>query len=181
MHINVAFSQCTYSYSCIVLSVHIFRSESPSQVFFIVLTWLIALLQSSAIKPEELQSIYLTYDMCNLCHLKVARKPVPLDRAWLRMNSPVTCTNNTSDSFHLRNHVNPECHTSFSPQTLKPDANTQAGEQTFVWMARYNNIVYAMKKTHHLFYLHHMIRRRNNYTAKCYANGRKPVLPWVKA
>ena len=175
MHINVAFSQCTYSYSCIVLSVYIFRSESLSQVFFIVLTWLIALLQSSAIKPEELQSIYLAYDnMCNLCHLKVARKPLPLDRAWLRMNKII-------DSFHLRNHVNPECHTSLLPQTKKnPDANTQAGEQTFVWMARYKNIVYATNKTHHLFYLHHMIRR-NNYTAKCYANGRKPVLPRVKA
>ena len=41
---------------------------------------------------------------------------------------------------HLRNHVNPECHVSFSPDRLKeihPEANTQAGEQTFVWMARY--------------------------------------------
>ena len=171
------------SYCCIVLSayIYIFRSESPSQVFFIVLTWLIALLQSS-VKPEEVQSINLAYDnMCNLYRLKVARKPLPLkpplDRAWLRMNKII-------DSFHLRNHVNPECHTTFSPQALKeihPNANTQAGEQTFVWMARYKNIVCAMNKTHHLFYLHRMIRRRNNYTAKCYANGRKPVLPRVKA
>ena len=128
LSVNVA------SYCRIVLSAYIciFRSESPSQVFFIVLTWLIALLQSS-VKPEEVQSIYLAYDnMCNLCRLKVARKPLPLkpplDRAWLRMNKII-------DSFHLRNHVNPECHTTFSPQTLKeihPNANTQAGEQTFV-------------------------------------------------
>ena len=69
----------------------IFRSESPSQVFFIILTWLIALVRSSAIKPEELDSIYLAYDnMCNLCRLKVARRPLalkaPLDRGWLRIN-----------------------------------------------------------------------------------------------
>ena len=119
--------------------------------------------------------------MCNLCRLKVARKPLalkaPLDRGWLRINKII-------DSFHLRNHINPECHTSFSPQKLKeiqPDANTQAGEQTFVWMARFKNIVCAMNKIHHLFYLHCMVRRRNSYTAKCYANGKKPVLPRVKS
>ena len=63
--------------------------------------------------------------MCNLCRLKVARKPLalkaPLDRGWLRINKII-------DSFHLRNYINPECQTSFSPQKLKeihPDANTQ--------------------------------------------------------
>ena len=151
----------------------IFRSESPSQVFFIILTWLIALVLSSAIKPEELDSIYLAYDMCNLCCLKVARKPLvlkaPLGRGWLRINKII-------DSFHLRNHIHPECHTSFSPQKL-----TQASEQTFVWMARFKNIVCAMNKIHHLFYLHCMERRLNSYTAKCYANGKKPVLPRVKS
>ena len=45
------------------------------------------------------------------------------------------------------------------------------------WLARLKNIVCAMNKTHHLFYLHYMVRSRNSYTAKCYANGRKPVLP----
>ena len=116
--------------------------------------------------------------MCNLCRLKVARKPLalkaPLDHGWL-------CINKIIDSFHLRNHINPECHTSFSPQKLKeihPDANTQAGEQTFVWMARFKNIVCAMNKAHHL---HCMVRKRNSYTAKCYANGKKPVLPQVKS
>ena len=143
------------------------RSESPSQVFFIILTWLIALLNSAAIKPGGLQAMYLAYDnMCNLCRLKVARKPLPLtpplDRAWLHIRKII-------DSFHLRNHVNPECHTTFSPQGLKenhPNANTQAGEQTFIWMARFKNIVCAMNKTHHLFCLHRMVRRRNSYTAK---------------
>ena len=108
--------------------------------------------------PEGLQAMYLAYDnMCNLCRLKVARKPLPLtpplDHAWLHIRKII-------DSFHLRNHVNPECHTTFSPQGLKenhPNANTQAGEQTFIWMAHFK------------------------YTAKCYANGRKPVLPRAKS
>ena len=62
-----------------------------------------------------------------------------------------------------------------------PDANTQAGEQTFVWMARFKNIVCAMNKAHRLFYLQCMERKRNSYIAKCYTNGKKPVLPRVKS
>ena len=34
-----------------------------------------------------------------------------------------------------------------------------------------------MPKTHHHFYLHRMVRRRNSYIEQCYANGRRPVLP----
>jgi len=65
-----------------------------------------------------------------LCRLKIAHKPLPLtpplNRAWLHIKKIIV-------SFHLQNHVNPECHTTFSPQGLKenhPNANTQAGEQT---------------------------------------------------
>ena len=93
--------------------------------------------------------------LCNFCHLKVARKPLPfkppLDCAWLRMNKII-------DNLHFLNHVNSECHTSFSPQTSKEMHPTANGpSKTFAWMARYKNIVCAMNKTHHLFYLHHMI------------------------
>ena len=151
------------------------RSESPSQVFFILLTWLFSLIECSDVKPEEM---YLAYDnMCNVCKLKAAQHTLPLDppfqEAWLNLRKII-------DSFHLPNHINPECHTKFSPQPLKdkhPHANTQAGEQTFVWMGRFKNIVCAMNKTHHMFYLHRMIIRRNRYTEKCYRNGRKPILP----
>ena len=85
--------------------------------------------------------------------------------------------------FHLPNHVNPECHTLYSPRRLKekcPDANTQAGEQMFVWLGRFKHILCAMNKQHHLFYLHRMVRRRNAYTVKCYKAGKKPILPRSK-
>ena len=38
-------------------------------------------------------------------------------------------------------------------------------------------ILCAMPKVHHLFFLHRMVKHRNNYTVRCYKNGRKPLLP----
>ena len=130
------------------LSFYVHRSESPSQVFFILLTWLFSLIEGYNVKPEDM---YLAYDnMCNVCKLKASQQTLPLDPpfrdAWLQFKKVI-------DTFHLVTHVNPECHINFSPQALKeehPHANTQAGEQTFVWMGRFKHIVCAMNKTHHV-------------------------------
>lgn len=153
------------------------RSESPSQVFLIVLQWLLALLKTS----EAIQKITLAYDnICNLTRLRVAQKPLPfpppLDMAWHNVEKVI-------DVFHFGNHISPECKKNFCPDKLKednPHYNTQAGEQTFVWVGRFKHILCSMNKNHHLFYLHRMVYRRNLYTAKCYKNGRKPVLPKAK-
>ena len=51
------------------------RSESPSQVFFIVIQWLLSLNKSGSF--DESKKIYLAYDnMCNLDRMKVA-SPFP--------------------------------------------------------------------------------------------------------
>lgn len=129
---------------------------------------------------QRQKPVILAYDnMCNLAKLKVGQAPLPLapplDRLWTDVHKII-------DIFHLRNHISPECHTKFSPAEVKkqyPDYNTQAGEQTFVWVHRFSHILCSMNKTHHLFYLHRMVVRRNNYTSKCYRNGKKPVLPKV--
>ena len=152
-----------------------FRSESPSQVFLIVLQWLLALLKCS----QSIPKITLAYDnICNLARLKVAQKPLPLppplDMAWRNVEKII-------DVFHFGNHVSPDCKRNFCPDKLKkenPNFNTQAGEQTFVWVGRFKC---SMNKNHHLFYLHRMVFRRNLYTAKCYRNGRKPILPKSKS
>lgn len=97
----------------------------------------------------------------------------PLNRLWLDIIKII-------DVFHFKNHTSEECKKKYSPQQIKeanPDFNTQAGEQTFIWVGRFKNILCSMNKTHHLFYLHRMVLRRNTYTAKCYKHGRKPVLP----
>ena len=164
----------------IIPCIHTCRSESLSQVFFILLTWLQALIVSGTVSADVLSSIHIAYDnMCNLCRLKVAKKrlplPPPMDCAWISVQKII-------NTFHLKNRTSDVCHTKYSPEELKqrnPSFNTQAGEQTFVWMGKFKHIVCAMSKTHHLFYLHRMVRRRNLYTKKCYANRKKPILPEI--
>ena len=85
------------------------------QVFLILLKWLQTLTKS--VSDSTLPEMYLAYDnMCNVDRLKVARAPLPLpppmDTAWLNIKKII-------DTFHLPNHVNPECHRVYSPQTLK--------------------------------------------------------------
>lgn len=154
-----------------------FRSESPSQVFLIIIQWLLSLVKKHGTQQNE---IVLAYDnMCNLAKLKIAQAPLPfpppLDQLWLDVHKII-------DVFHFRNHVSSDCQKKYSPAKLKeenPDFNTQAGEQTFVWVHRFAHILCSMNKVHHLFYLHRMVIRRNCYTSKCYCNGKKPLLPKI--
>ena len=115
--------------------------------------------------------------MCNLAKLKIAKAPLPfqppLDRLWLDVQKVI-------DVFHFKNHISPECKRQFSPATVKdkyPDFNTQAGEQTFVWVHRFAHILCSTNKVHHLFYLYRMVLRRNAYTSKRYLSGKTPLLP----
>ena len=151
------------------------RSESPSQVFIILLQWLCN--QHSVLSSTD-EKIVLAYDnACNLDRLKAARNPLPLekplDRIWMDIDKMI-------DVFHFKNHTSLDCKRLYNPAIYKsahPHWNTQAGEQTFIWLGRFKNIVCSMPKDHHLFYIHRMVLRRNAYTAKCYRNGSKPVLP----
>ncbi len=154
------------------------RSESPNQVFLIVLRWLLTYLETTSNPSKAMSEVIIAYDnMCNLCRLKVAQSPLPLskpyDQCWQSATKIV-------DTFHHKNHVDPNCREEFNPDKMKtayPSYNTQAGEQTFVWVSRFKHILCAMNKAHHLFYLHRMVRRRNSYTELCYKLGKKPKLP----
>lgn len=82
------------------------------------------------------------------------------------------------DSLHIKNHVDPRCKEKYDPQPIKdknPEFNTMACEQTFAWMSRYKKIVCSMPKTHHHFYIHRMVKRRNAYISYCYMYGRRPI------
>ena len=156
------------------------RSESPSQVFIIVLSWLFTILKY--MNPLNWGGVFLAYDnMCHLDGLKAAKNPLPWaapwDRAWMSIQKII-------DSLHIRNHKDQSCKESYNPANLKkelPDGNTMAAEQTFVWLSRFKNILCAMPKVHHLFYLHRMVKHRNRYTTTCYKNGKKPLLPKARA
>ena len=108
------------------------RSESPSQVFLILLQWLLSLSKSG----YDVSKVTLAYDnMCNIERMNVTKMPLPLpppmDTLWMNIGKII-------DVFHFGNHVSPECKERFSPAKLKesnPNFNTQAGEQTFVWVS----------------------------------------------
>ena len=58
------------------------------------------------------------------------------------------------DVFHFGNHISEDCRKRFCPNKVKedhPSFNTQAGEQTFVWVSRFRHILCSMNKTHHFF------------------------------
>ena len=98
-------------------------------------TWLLTLMQQVEVPPK----VVVAYDnMCNLAKLKVACNPLPfpppLDSIWHNVDKIV-------DSFHVKNHVSAKCREQFSPARIKaenPNYNTQAGEQTFVWVGRFS-------------------------------------------
>jgi hypothetical protein len=168
IHASVCTYTCMYKASCHRIS----RSESPSQVFFILLHWL------SCLDAPPDQPVTLAYDnMCNLDRLRVAQKPLPLppplDMAWIHLEKII-------DKFHFPNHSGIVCRDKYSPESFKaqfPNYNTQVGEQTFAWAGRFKHILCSMSKVHHLYYLHRMITRRNTYTQKCHQAGKKPILP----
>ena len=46
------------------------------------------------------------------------------------------------DVFHFPNHVSTDCKKKYNPEKVKtenPTFNTQAGEQTFVWVGRFKH------------------------------------------
>ena len=153
-----------------------FRSESPSQAFLIMLNWLVVILKS--VNPAHWSDIVLSYDnMCHVDGMRVAKKPLPwpspYDRMWMDISKII-------DSLHIRNHKSPLCKEAYDPAVLKaklPGGNTMAAEQTFVWLSRFKKILCSMPKVHHLFYLHRMVVHRNAYTISCYKRGKKPLLP----
>ena len=73
--------------------------------------------------------------------MKVAKSPLPLpkplDTIWIDVTKII-------DVFHFPNHVSEECRKKYSPDKVKsenPSFNTQAGEQTFIWVGRFKHIL----------------------------------------
>ena len=127
---------------------------------------------------EQRKRLTLSYDnMCHLNNLKVARSPLPLlghlSHIWIDVKKII-------DTLHISNHKDQLCHKLDQLKRENPDMNTMCCEQTFAWLSRYKRILTSMPKTHHHFYLHRMVRRRNNYIEQCYTNRRRPILPSIK-
>lgn len=86
------------------------------------------------------------------------------------------------DDLHYKNHKDEKCRRMYSPTKVKEQnkeqgMNFMSAEQVFAWLSRYKRILSAMPKYHHLFYLHRLVKKRNQYTELCYSLNRKALLP----
>ena len=139
-------------------------------------------LQQQGVSDENIQeaisSICLAYDnMCHVDSLRISKVdlpfPSPFNKAWKLISKAI-------DRLHLRNHVDPKCKILYDPDDKIPAAfNTMACEQTFIWASRFKKIMCAMPHIHQFFFLHRLVKHRNNYTEKCHRNCKVPVLPKV--
>ena len=62
---------------------------------------------------EDWQKVTISYD--NMCHLKVARRPLPLPgdlaHIWLEVNKII-------DNLHIKNHQDPRCEQYRAPEEI---------------------------------------------------------------
>jgi len=134
------------------------------------------------VPPDEWDTIFIAYDnICNIERMRVAKKELPFqppyNKMWLSVSKII-------DSFHLKNHKRKECKELYNPKKLKevhPNFNTQTCEQTFSWLGRFHRILSSMPKIHNNFFIHRMVKKRNEYNSYCYSVGKKPLLPNVKS
>ena len=154
------------------------RSESPSQVFVIVISWLLEVLKGR--HESEWKEVILCYDnMCHLDGLKVAKQDLPLDTPYNKMWEKVT---KIIDSLHIKNHTDLKCLATYHPKQVKdahPTYNLMCAEQVFSWLSRYKRITSSMNKTHHCFFIHRIVTRRNRYSSFCNRINRPALLPNV--
>ena len=89
------------------------------------------------------------------------------------------------DAIHIANHVRESCKREY-PKVIKEvrenfdSPNTEAAEQTFVWLGKFKKILNNMNKRHHFFFLHCLVEDRNEYMQWCYRSKIKPKLPQAK-
>lgn len=116
---------------------------------------------------KEFKSSQLVKGLCGVWQYvpfrwSVSRKellpwPSTWDKAWISLKKII-------DSLHLKKHKDKALKARYNPSCLKdehPNGNTMAAEQTFVWLSRFKKSLCAMPRTHHLFYLHEMVKHRN--------------------
>ena len=145
-------------------------------MFIIIISWLLEILKE---RPEsEWKEVILCYDnMCHLDALKAAQNDLPLDAPYHKMWKKVT---KIIDSLHIRNHTDTKCLATYHPKQVKDSHltyNLMCAEQIFIWLSRFKRITNSMNKTHHCFFIHRIVTRRNRYTEFCNSINRSALLP----
>lgn len=124
-----------------------------------------------------MEKYVLAYDnMCQLNSLHAAKEPLPFpspyDKMWAKIVKII-------DRLHMKNHKDAKCHKLYNPNQIPETHNTMIAEQTFAWFSHFKKNVNSMSQSHHLFYVHRNIQRRNRYTERCRLDGKTPVLPGI--
>ena len=104
---------------------------------------------------------------------------LPLDTPYNKMWKKVT---KIIDSLHIKNHTDVKCLATYHPKQVKdshPTYNLMCAEQIFSWLSRYKRITSSMNKTHHCFFIHRIVTRRNRYSSFCNRINRTALLPNV--
>lgn len=97
-----------------------YRSESPSQAFMIILAWLLETLKD--IPTHMWGDVVVSYDnMCHLDGMRVAREPLPLPPPYNVMWKSVT---KIIDELHIKNHRDEKCQTVYHPKSVKEKKQT---------------------------------------------------------
>ena len=107
----------------------IYKSESPSQAFLTLLSFLYVLFEN--VSESDFSKFWLSYDnMYNVLRLKAAQIQLPLPgkykHMWIKINKMV-------DGFHVSNHKRSICRTQLNPDHYKkliyPDSRKTLCEQ----------------------------------------------------
>ena len=156
----------------------LYKSESTSQVAVTTIKFCVLFVKTLYI--TVLSSIFLFYDnMCNLERMKLwtsdKRKLTSQARLGISIFNRV---NKGVDALHIKNHVRHTCRNEYPKvieklrETFK-NPNTEAAEQTFIWLGKYKKILNTMdKRKHHFFTLpcqrkkriHKILFRELHYT-----------------
>jgi len=163
----------------------LYRSEDPTQVSLPTIKFCSLIIQVCTV--AMISTIFLFYDnMCNLERLKLWDcNPKDFTKEARLGFSVFNRINKGVDALHIKNHVRVECRNEY-PKVIEnlrstfERPNTEAAEQTFVWLGRFKRLLNSMSKRKHHFFLHSLVRERNEYTEWCFSLNITPKLPQAR-
>ncbi len=180
-------SHCTreYTHPCIHQNYHCVGYFMKCMLYtLVVISLQVRVTFRSVLRADSVPSLYqssgdthsttprIAYDMCNLAWLNGAQLPLPFpppleQQMWLNATKII-------DTFHLKNHISEKCKRLFFKLKSSILAWIRKSENKLSPGCITLSILFlcAMPKLHHLFYLHRMVVRRNQYTVKYYMYGK---------
>jgi len=124
--------------------------------------------------------------MCNLERLKLWDcNPKDFTKEARLGFSVFNRINKGFDGLHIKNHVRVECRNEY-PKVIEnlrstfERPNTEAAEQTFVWLGPFKRVLNSMSRRKQHFFLHSLVVERNEYTAWCFSLNITPKLPQAR-